>query len=169
MKRAILLILPVSLVLMGFLPDRSQWDPTATQSEPVLFERVTTPVSIVVQVPATTLCTTISVAGLFQDPSGNFGPQFTGLWRWTVAGANNDYVLGHNYGAGAFILGLRRGDLLCYAGQRWRVSEVRTLNSYDRGAIDWALASQPGPTLNLQTCVTADVRWVRVVRAVPSH
>lgn len=86
------------------------------------------------------------------------------IYRWGCAGANNVYILGHAYGVmkplhDLYVRGgLRKGMVAIYAdGQghvHWyRVTEWRVVDPTEAA---WAIASQPVPSMTLQTCVGKD-------------
>jgi hypothetical protein len=83
------------------------------------------------------------------------------VYRWGCAGANNVYLLGHNYGVfyplyKAYNNGtLKKGMPVIYADGKghtrlYRVTTWRVVSPLDSG---WAIASQPVPSMTLQTCV----------------
>jgi len=96
------------------------------------------------------------------------------VYRWGCAGHNNVYLLGHAYGVfkplhDAYVSHrLHVGMLAYYANgsghvttfrvTTWRL--VRPTNS------SWAIASQPVPSMTLQTCVGAQSEWRLNVRLV---
>jgi hypothetical protein len=86
------------------------------------------------------------------------------IYRWGCAGTNNVYILGHAYGVmkplhDLYVRGgLRVGMVAIYAdGQgrvHWyRVTEWRVVDPTEAA---WAIASQPTPSMTLQTCVGKD-------------
>jgi hypothetical protein len=90
-----------------------------------------------------------------QRPPDNY------MYRWGCAGENNVYIMGHAYSVmqplhDAFVRGrLRVGMVAIYANgngtvTRYRVTEWRVVDPVDSG---WAIASQPVPSMTLQTCV----------------
>jgi hypothetical protein len=96
------------------------------------------------------------------------------VYRWGCAGTNNVYILGHAYGVmkplhDAYVSGrLRVGMLATYAdgnGNRrtYRVTTWRLVTATNAA---WAEASQPVPSMTLQTCVGAQSQWRLVVRLV---
>lgn len=83
------------------------------------------------------------------------------VYRWGCAGTNNVYLLGHAYGVfkalhDAYTAGrLHVGMVAIYADnsgriRTYRVTSWRVVNPVDSG---WAIASQPVPSMTLQTCV----------------
>jgi len=83
------------------------------------------------------------------------------IYRWGCAGRNNVYILGHAstvlkplhdaYNAGRLHVGM----IALYADgaghvRAYRVTEWRVVNPVDSA---WAIASQPVPSMTLQTCV----------------
>ncbi|MBI3750119.1 MAG: sortase [Chloroflexi bacterium] len=86
------------------------------------------------------------------------------VYRWGCAGTNNVYLLGHAYGVfkalhDAYYNGkLKVGMPVVYADgsgreHLYRVTTWRIVNPVDAA---WAIASQPRPSMTLQTCVGAD-------------
>lgn len=96
------------------------------------------------------------------------------IYRWGCAGANNVYILGHAYGvmaplhdayvSGRLHVGMvaiyadANGTIRSYQVTSWRL--VRPTNG------TWAEASQPVPSMTLQTCVGARSQWRLIVRLV---
>ena len=83
------------------------------------------------------------------------------VYRWGCAGTNNVYLLGHAYGVfkplhDAYYNGkLRVGMPVVYADSHgrthlYRVTTWRIVNPVDAA---WAIASQPRPSMTLQTCI----------------
>ncbi|MBI2782311.1 MAG: hypothetical protein HYX55_11025 [Chloroflexi bacterium] len=83
------------------------------------------------------------------------------MYRWGCAGRNNLYLLGHAWGVmkplhDAYTSGrLRLGMIAIYADgngriRSYRVTEWRVVDPVDAA---WAKASQPVPSMTLQTCV----------------
>jgi hypothetical protein len=96
------------------------------------------------------------------------------MYRWGCAGQNNVYILGHAYGVmkplhDLYVSGsLRKGMVAIYAdGQgrvhRYRVTTWRVVDPVDSG---WAIASQPVPSMTLQTSVGKDGSYRLNVRLV---
>jgi hypothetical protein len=96
------------------------------------------------------------------------------IYRWGCAGTNNVYILGHAYGVmkplhDLYVRGgLRVGLVARYADRRgvvhtYRVTEWRVVDPVDS---HWAIASQPVPSMTLQTCVGKDGRYRLNVRLV---
>jgi sortase (surface protein transpeptidase) len=96
------------------------------------------------------------------------------MYRWGCAGANNVYIMGHNYGVmkplrDAYARGrLKVGMVAIYANGNgkvtyYRVTEWRVV---DPGDSKWAIADQPVPSMTLQTCVGKDGRYRLIVRLV---
>lgn len=86
------------------------------------------------------------------------------VYRWGCAGTNNVYLLGHAYGVfkalhDAYYNGkLKVGMPVIYADgsgheHLYRVTTWRVVSPVDAA---WAIASQPLPSMTLQTCVGAD-------------
>ena len=86
------------------------------------------------------------------------------VYRWGCAGSNNVYLLGHAYGVfkalhDAYYNGkLKVGMPVIYADGNgrehlYRVTTWRVVNPVDAA---WAIASQPRPSMTLQTCIGAD-------------
>jgi len=101
-------------------------------------------------------------------PPGNY------LYRWGCAGANNVYLLGHAYGVmkplhDAYVNGrLRVGMAAWYANssgkvRKYRITEWRVVTPDEAG---WAIASQPVPSMTLQTCVGKNDAYRLLVRLV---
>jgi sortase (surface protein transpeptidase) len=103
-------------------------------------------------------------------PPGNY------LYRWGCAGRNNLYLLGHAYSVmkplqDAYVAGrLRVGMLAAYADANGRITRysVTAWQVVTPDVVAWAIASQPVPSMTLQTCVGTwsqyrlDVRLVSV-------
>jgi sortase family protein len=96
------------------------------------------------------------------------------IYRWGCAGRNNVYILGHAYGVmkplhDLYVRGgLRKGMVAKYADRRgvvhtFRVTTWRVVDPVDSA---WAIASQPVPSMTLQTCVGRDSRYRLNVRLV---
>jgi hypothetical protein len=96
------------------------------------------------------------------------------IYRWGCAGTNNVYILGHAYGVmkplhDLYVRGgLKVGMVAKYADRRgvvhaYRVTEWRVVDPVDSA---WAIASQPVPSMTLQTCVGKDGRYRLNVRLV---
>jgi hypothetical protein len=96
------------------------------------------------------------------------------IYRWGCAGTNNVYILGHAYGVmqplhDLFVSGrLRKGMVAIYADGtghvHWfRVTTWRVVDPIDAA---WAIASQPVPSMTLQTCVGKDSQYRLNVRLV---
>ena len=83
------------------------------------------------------------------------------IYRWGCAGANNVYILGHAYGVmkplhDAYVRGaLHKGMVAIYADSNGRVHwyRVTSWRVVDPTEAAWAIASQPVPSMTLQTCV----------------
>ena len=83
------------------------------------------------------------------------------IYRWGCAGANNVYILGHAYGVmkplhDLYVRGgLRKGMVAIYADGAGRVHwyRVTSWRVVDPSEAAWAIASQPVPSMTLQTCV----------------
>jgi sortase (surface protein transpeptidase) len=96
------------------------------------------------------------------------------IYRWGCAGTNNVYILGHAYGVmkplhDLYVRGgLRVGMVAKYADRKgvvhtYRVTEWRVVDPVESA---WAIASQPRPSMTLQTCVGKDGRYRLNVRLV---
>jgi sortase family protein len=83
------------------------------------------------------------------------------VYRWGCAGHNNVYLLGHNFGVfhplylAYYNHTLKKGMPVVYADgsgrvRLYRVTSWRVVDPTDSG---WAIASQPVPSMTLQTCV----------------
>jgi Sortase domain len=103
-----------------------------------------------------------------QRPPDNY------MYRWGCAGENNVYLLGHAHSVfkplhDAYVEGrLRVGMLAMYADpdgriRSYRVTEWRVVDPVDS---HWAIASQPVPSMTLQTCVGKQSQWRLNVRLV---
>ena len=96
------------------------------------------------------------------------------IYRWGCAGANNVYILGHAYGVmkplhDAYVRGtLHKGMVAIYADGRGRVHwyKVVSWRVVDPSEAAWAIASQPVPSMTLQTCVGKDSQYRLNVRLV---
>lgn len=83
------------------------------------------------------------------------------MYRWGCAGRNNVYLLGHAWGVfkplhDAYERGrLEVGMLAIYADGRGRIRayQVTEWRVVDPVEVHWAIASQPVPSMTLQTCV----------------
>ena len=83
------------------------------------------------------------------------------VYRWGCAGRNNVYLLGHNFGVfkplyDAYYNGkLKKGMPVIYAdgSGRERLYRVVSWRVVDPTNSAWAIASQPVPSMTLQTCV----------------
>lgn len=96
------------------------------------------------------------------------------MYRWGCAGENNVYILGHAYSVmkplhDLYVRGkLKKGMVAIYADaqghvHRYKVTEWRVVDPVDS---EWAIASQPVPSMTLQTCVGKDGRYRLNVRLV---
>jgi hypothetical protein len=96
------------------------------------------------------------------------------IYRWGCAGANNVYLLGHAYGVmkplhDAYVSGrLHVGMIALYADANGRVRSFRvtTWQVVRPTVVSWAIASQPVPSMTLQTCIGALSQWRLDVRLV---
>jgi sortase (surface protein transpeptidase) len=98
------------------------------------------------------------------------------IYRWGCGGRNNVYLLGHAYGVmkplhDLYVRGgLRVGMVAVYADANGRVRKYRVTawQVVYPTEVAWAIASQPVPSMTLQTCVGAnsekrlDVRLVAI-------
>lgn len=83
------------------------------------------------------------------------------VYRWGCAGHNNVYLLGHAYGVfkplhDAYVTHrLHVGMVAIYADGNGRIRrfKVTTWRVVDPSDSNWAVASQPVPSMTLQTCV----------------
>lgn len=93
------------------------------------------------------------------------------VYRWGCAGSNNVYLLGHAWGVfkplhDAYLSGrLKVGMIAYYADgngrvRKYKVTTWRVVNPVDS---QWAIASQPVPSMTLQTCIGLDRLAVRLV------
>jgi sortase (surface protein transpeptidase) len=86
------------------------------------------------------------------------------IYRWGCAGNNNVYLLGHAYGVmkplhDLYVRGgLRRGMIAIYANGAGNVTKYKVVSwrVVDPTESEWAIASQPVPSMTLQTCVGRD-------------
>jgi hypothetical protein len=96
------------------------------------------------------------------------------IYRWGCAGANNVYILGHAYGVmkplhDLYVRGgLRKGMVAIYADGAGRVHWYRVVSwqVVDPTQVTWAIASQPVPSMTLQTCVGKNSQYRLNVRLV---
>ena len=96
------------------------------------------------------------------------------IYRWGCAGANNVYILGHAYGVmkplhDLYVRGgLRKGMVAIYADGAGRVHwyRVTSWQVVDPTQVAWAIASQPVPSMTLQTCVGRNSQYRLNVRLV---
>ena len=96
------------------------------------------------------------------------------IYRWGCAGSNNVYILGHAYGVmkplhDLYVRGgLRKGMVAIYADAAGHVHwyRVTTWQVVDPSQVTWAIASQPTPSMTLQTCVGANSQLRLNVRLV---
>ncbi len=96
------------------------------------------------------------------------------IYRWGCAGANNVYILGHAYGVmkplhDAYVRGaLHDGMVAIYADGKGHVHwyKVVSWRVVDPSEAAWAIASQPVPSMTLQTCVGKDGQYRLNVRLV---
>lgn len=96
------------------------------------------------------------------------------VYRWGCAGSNNVYLFGHAHSVfkplhDAYVRGrLRKGMRVFYADGSGRVREYTVrwwkVTKPDRG--EFAYASQPRPSLTLQTCVGSRSQYRLIVRLV---
>ena len=105
--------------------------------------------------------------GWYTDCLGRAPVSRWGSWRWSCAGANNTYILGHNPGVFTPILGLRPGDIVQYddAGGIMHTYRV-TMTTIVSNTQLWPLDATAVPSLTLQTCWTPDGSRDFIVRAV---
>jgi sortase (surface protein transpeptidase) len=107
-------------------------------------------------------------------PCDRVQPPANYVYRWGCAGTNNLYLLGHAYSVfkplhDAYAKGRIRVGMAAYwtnsKGRRitYRVTAWRLVRPDDPG---WAIASQPVPSMTLQTCYGADNEYRLVVRLV---
>jgi len=107
-------------------------------------------------------------------PCSRTRPPDNYLYRWGCAGSNNVYLLGHAYSVmkplhDAYVSGrLRVGMAAWYANgggkvRKYRITEWRVVRPENAA---WAIASQPVPSMTLQTCVGKNDAYRLVVRLV---
>ena len=96
------------------------------------------------------------------------------IYRWGCAGSNNVYILGHAYGVmkplhDLYVRGgLHKGLVAIYADSSGRVHwyKVVSWQVVDPSQVTWAIASQPVPSMTLQTCVGKNSQYRLNVRLV---
>jgi hypothetical protein len=96
------------------------------------------------------------------------------IYRWGCAGANNVYLLGHAYGVmkplhDAYESGrLHVGMIAIYADANGRIRSYRVTSwqVVRPTVVAWATASQPVPSMTLQTCVGSRSQYRLDVRLV---
>lgn len=96
------------------------------------------------------------------------------MYRWGCAGENNVYILGHAYSVmkplhDLYVSGgLRKGLIAVYANGAGRVTKYKVVSwrVVDPAESAWAIASQPVPSMTLQTCVGKKSQWRLNVRLV---
>jgi nucleoid-associated protein YgaU len=96
------------------------------------------------------------------------------MYRWGCAGRNNVYIFGHAHSVmkplhDLYVRGgLRKGLVAVFADAngkvtKYRVTEWRVVRPTE---IAWQIASQPRPSMTLQTCVGKDSQYRLNVRLV---
>ena len=96
------------------------------------------------------------------------------IYRWGCAGRNNVYLFGHAHSVmkplhDLYVRGgLRKGMVAVYANAngkitKYRVTEWRVVRPTE---IAWQIASQPVPSMTLQTCIGKDSQYRLNVRLV---
>ena len=96
------------------------------------------------------------------------------IYRWGCAGANNVYLLGHAYGVmkplhDLYVRGgLHKGLVAIYADAAGHVHwyKVVSWRVVLPTAVTWAIASQPTPSMTLQTCMGKNSQYRLNVRLV---
>jgi len=96
------------------------------------------------------------------------------IYRWGCGGTNNVYILGHAYGVmkplhDAYVAGrLHVGMLAIYADGKGNIRSYRVTawKVVRPTVVAWATASQPVPSMTLQTCIGARSQWRLDVRLV---
>lgn len=96
------------------------------------------------------------------------------IYRWGCAGTNNVYLLGHAYGVmkplhDAYVSGrLHVGMVALYADANGKVRryKVTAWQVVLPTVVSWAIASQPVPSMTLQTCIGANSQYRLDVRLV---
>jgi sortase (surface protein transpeptidase) len=107
-------------------------------------------------------------------PCSRSEPPANYVYRWGCAGRNNLYLLGHAYSVfkplhDAYASGRLRVGMVAYwtdaAGRTvtYRVSSWRVVKPTDAS---WAIASQPVPSMTLQTCFGPNSEHRLLVRLV---
>jgi hypothetical protein len=111
---------------------------------------------------------------VYQFPCTRSRPPDNYIYRWGCAGANNVYIMGHAYGVmkplhDLYVRGgLRKGMVAIYADGRGHVHwyKVTSWRVVDPSEAAWAIASQPVPSMTLQTCVGENSQYRLNVRLV---
>jgi sortase (surface protein transpeptidase) len=101
-------------------------------------------------------------------PPGNY------MYRWYCAGDNNVYIMGHAYSVmkplhDLYVSGgLHKGMTAIYANGSGKVTKYRVVSwrVVDPTESAWAIASQPVPSMTLQTCLGKRSQWRLNVRLV---
>jgi hypothetical protein len=96
------------------------------------------------------------------------------IYRWGCAGTNNVYLFGHAYGVmkplhDLYVRGgLKKGMVAVFANAngkvtKYRVTEWRVVRPTQ---VAWQIASQPRPSMTLQTCIGKNSEYRLNVRLV---
>jgi hypothetical protein len=99
--------------------------------------------------------------GVYWYACGRTSNPLNQIYRWGCAGRNNVYLLGHAWGVmkplhDLYVRGgLHRGMIAVYADangrvRKYAVTEWRVVRPTE---IAWQIASQPVPSMTLQTCI----------------
>ena len=105
---------------------------------------------------------------------GRTSPLANRIYRWGCGGVNNVYILGHAWGVlkplhDAYVSGrLHVGMLAIYADGNGNIRsyEVTAWQVVRPTEVAWATASQPVPSMTVQTCIGATSAWRLDVRFV---
>jgi sortase (surface protein transpeptidase) len=97
-------------------------------------------------------------------PCSRSRPPDNYMYRWGCAGENNVYILGHAYSVmkplhDLYVSGgLQKGMIAVYANGAGKVTKYKVVSwrVVDPTESAWAIASQPVPSMTLQTCVGKD-------------
>ena len=107
-------------------------------------------------------------------PCSRSRPPDNYMYRWGCAGENNVYILGHAYSVmkplhDLYVSGgLKKGMVAVYANGAGKVTKYKVVSwrVVDPAESAWAIASQPVPSMTLQTCVGKKSQWRLNVRLV---
>jgi sortase (surface protein transpeptidase) len=107
-------------------------------------------------------------------PCSRSRPPDNYMYRWGCAGENNVYIMGHAYSVmkplhDLYVRGgLHKGMVAIYANGAGNVTKYRVVSwrVVDPTESAWAIASQPVPSMTLQTCLGKNSQWRLNVRLV---